>query len=717
VHKLFAILFLLFFFQSNADTLDIENINKKLVGYSNIEKIDTLLQLSKTYSQTSFEKSFFFAKKTIALCQSIGNYEKEIDALHVIAINHSMISQYDKSLKYFKEALEISEKHKYIRGIGKSHNGLGVVCKNTGELALALEHYQKSIKISEKLNEKAAVSMTLSNIGNIYLRLGKYNKALDSYNESLKIAEEITNRTCISNTLNNLGLLYLEMGKYDFAIVNFKRSLNIKLKEEDKFGIARSYQNIGDVYIKWGNKEMAIDYYTKSFKIENEMGNKQGIAISLMSIGSVYFWFGDYNNAIKFQEQSLDIAQKADLIYEIKDSYKALSRTYDSLKILDKSFYYYKQYIIYKDSIFNNESQRKIIELQTIYETEKKDKEIQLQNVELEKSEVIIKKQRILTYTFIIGFIIVSFFMIIIFRFYKQKKSANILLTIKNEEIMQQKEEIEAQRDEITAQRDLVVQQRDLISEQKQDITDSIEYAYRIQSAIFPTHDDIKLIINEYFILYKPRDIVSGDFYWVGKQNEKLIILAADCTGHGVPGAFMSMLGIAFLNEIVNKEIITRPSEILNKLRDKIIKALKQKGKIGEQRDGMDVAVITIDLENKILKFAGANNPLYLIRNNELIEQKGNKMPVSIYYKMDGFTTHEIPINKGDNIYIFTDGYADQFGGPKGKKFKYKAFKELLRNNANKPMNEQKEILDKTLINWQGKNSQIDDILIIGIKI
>jgi len=179
----------------------------------------------------------------------------------------------------------------------------------------------------------------------------------------------------------------------------------------------------------------------------------------------------------------------------------------------------------------------------------------------------------------------------------------------------------------------------------------------------------------------------------------------------------MSMLGIAFLNEIVNKEIITRPSEILNKLRDKIIKALKQKGEIGEQRDGMDVAVITIDLENKLLKFAGANNPLYLIRNNELIEQKGNKMPVSIYYKMGEFTTHEIPINKGDVIYIFTDGYADQFGGPNGKKFKYKAFKELLLRNANKPMSEQKEILDKTLINWQGKNSQIDDILITGIKI
>jgi len=717
VHKLFAILFLLFFFQSNADTLDIETIDKKLVGYSNIEKIDTFLHFSKTYSQTSFEKSFFFAKKAISLAKHINNYEKEVEALHVIAINHSMISQYDKSLKYFKEALEISEKHKYMQGIGKSHNGLGVVCKNTGKLDLALEHYQKSIKISEKLNEKKAIATTLSNIGNIYRRLKKYNKALDSYNESLKIAEDITNRMCISNTLNNLGLLYVDMKEYDLAIVNFKRSLNIEIKAENDLGIARGYQNIGDVYINWGNKEMAIEYYTKSLKIEKEIGNKMGIVISLNSLGNSYAKFEDYNNAIRFHNQALSIAQKSGLINEIKDSYYALSNCYDSLNNTNKSFDNYKQYVLFKDSIFNSESQRRIIEMQTIYETEKKDKEIQLQNVELEKSEVNMKKQRILTYSFILGFIIVSFFMIIIFRFYKQKKSANILLTTKNEEIMQQKEEIEAQRDEIEAQRDLATKQRDLISEQNQDITDSIEYAFRIQTAIFPDHKDMQMILNDYFILHKPRDIVSGDFYWLSKQNEKLIILVADCTGHGVPGAFMSMLGIAFLNEIVNKEIITRPSEILNKLRNKIIKALKQSGKIGEQRDGMDVAAITIDFENKILKFAGANNPLYLIRNNKLIEQKGNKMPVSIYYKMDEFTTHEIPINKGDNIYIFTDGYADQFGGPNDKKFKYKAFKELLLSNANKPMNEQKEILAQTLINWQREHTQIDDILIAGIKI
>lgn len=279
-----------------------------------------------------------------------------------------------------------------------------------------------------------------------------------------------------------------------------------------------------------------------------------------------------------------------------------------------------------------------------------------------------------------------------------------------NEEIMQQKEEIEAQRDEIEAQ-------RDHISKQNLEMTQSIEYAKRIQTAVMPKKEEIKSILPEHFILFRPRDIVSGDFYWMAKNGNKIIVAAADCTGHGVPGAFMSMLGISFLNEIVKVRNETKPNVILNHLRDSIKTTLSQTGKEGESKDGMDIALCTINLDAKIIEFAGAYNPLYLIRNGELVEIKADKMPVGIHMvEKDSFTHNEIEFKKDDCIYIFSDGYVSQFGGDSGRTYKSVPFKKLLAIISEKPMEKQCEMLEQEFEEWQGYNPQVDDLLVIGVK-
>lgn len=279
-----------------------------------------------------------------------------------------------------------------------------------------------------------------------------------------------------------------------------------------------------------------------------------------------------------------------------------------------------------------------------------------------------------------------------------------------NEEILQQKEEIEAQRDEIEAQ-------NDHISKQNLEMTQSIEYAKRIQTAVMPKTAQIDAILPDHFILFKPRDIVSGDFYWMAKKDGKIVIAAADCTGHGVPGAFMSMLGISFLNEIVNVRNETRPNQILNNLRDSIKSTLSQTGKEGESKDGMDIALCTIDLEARKLQFAGAYNPLYLIRNGELIEVKADKMPVGIHLaEKESFTLNEVEFQKNDCIYIFSDGYVSQFGGEYGRKFMAVPFKKLLAILSEKTMVKQGEMLDQEFEDWRGFNAQVDDILVIGVK-
>ena len=290
------------------------------------------------------------------------------------------------------------------------------------------------------------------------------------------------------------------------------------------------------------------------------------------------------------------------------------------------------------------------------------------------------------------------------------------------DEIESQRDEIEAQRDEVESQRDQLKDQRDLLVTQKREIIDSITYARKIQSALMPPEQYFHEILNDVFILFKPRDIVSGDFYWIKQVNKYVVLAAADCTGHGVPGAFMSMLGMSYLNEIVQRREITQANQVLNELRKQIRNSLRQHGQLEESKDGIDMALCVIDEKDRVLQYSGANNPLYLIRYKngtpELTEFKADRMPLGYYQgKFKPFTNKNIQLEFGDVFYLFSDGYVDQKGGAEGKKFLSKNFKKLLLEIHEEPMQDQKQILEKTITDWMGDNSQIDDILVIGVRV
>ena len=314
----------------------------------------------------------------------------------------------------------------------------------------------------------------------------------------------------------------------------------------------------------------------------------------------------------------------------------------------------------------------------------------------------------------------------------KLKDKVNLELEQKvnerTQEILMQKEEIEAQRDEME-------KQRDKLTEQKQEITDSINYAKRIQSAVLPTEELLHELLPEHFVLFKPRDIVSGDFYWLRQIKHFTVVIAADCTGHGVPGAFMSMLGISFLNEMISRSRFDNAGEFLDRMRKKVKETLKQEGKEMEQKDGMDMSLAIIDNDTLELQYAGAFNPLFIFRKRDidlddyfselvtmtsdkhnLIEIKGDRQPIAIHDKESDFKTHSLKLEKGDTIYIFSDGYPDQMGGPKGKKFMITKFKQMLLDIQPEPLAKQKEILDQTVEEWKGDIQQIDDILVFGIR-
>ncbi len=337
----------------------------------------------------------------------------------------------------------------------------------------------------------------------------------------------------------------------------------------------------------------------------------------------------------------------------------------------------------------------------------------QLSKIEEQESRIkmqleAIEKQRLFLYFVLLALLLVSFLGYYIYRGYKIKKEANIRLEDKNRTISLQKDEIEMQRD-------IAAAQRDQIAYQKKHITDSIMYAKRIQAALMPS---LELFSDklEHFILYKPLAIVSGDFYWVSSKDSQQVIISADCTGHGVPGAFMSMLGVTLLNEIVNGKQIFMPDQIIENLRQGVIKSLNQDIEEDTVKDGMDIAVCLVDFDKNILWFSGANCPLYLVRKGELAHYRGDKMPVAIHYRMQPYTLHKINIKKGDTFYIFSDGFADQFGGPKQKKFMSNQLKATLVEMQGKPMLEQGERLSEIFENWRGDNPQVDDVTFIGIR-
>lgn len=335
-------------------------------------------------------------------------------------------------------------------------------------------------------------------------------------------------------------------------------------------------------------------------------------------------------------------------------------------------------------------------------------KRIEEQEGKIKVQLATLEKQKLILYFVILALLLVSFLGYYIYRGYRIKKEANIKLQEKNRTISLQKDEIEKQRD-------LAAAQRDQIAYQKKHITDSIMYAKRIQTALIPS---LELFSDklEHFVLYKPLAIVSGDFYWVCTLGNLQVIISADCTGHGVPGAFMSMLGVTMLNEIVIGKHITMPDQIIDHLRRGIIKSLKQVAEEDSVKDGMDISVCAVDFENSLLWFSGANNPLYLVRGGELMHYRADKMPVAIHYRMDPFTLHRIELQKGDMFYIFSDGFADQFGGPKQKKFMSMKLKETLVSLSGTPMLQQGERLNEIFESWKGESPQVDDVIMIGVR-
>jgi len=602
-------------------------------------------------------------------------------------------TKYDSAHTAWQNSLALFQKLKSEKQIANVYKNLSIIYKNWTKFDTAIVYIQRAITYYEKLKDGQGLAESYYTLGSLFYSLGedKRPKAREYYVMALEEFEKLKLMKNVAMCMNTIGMIYKEDKNPDEALKYHEKALKIFEDTKSVLGRGFTLNYIGSCYTMKKEYQKALKYCEEALDIYQKTNRADQIPYILYELADIYFNTKDFKKSLQYYERCVDIFMVSDAKTELMDSYKRMSEIYEIQKDYPNAFKYYKKHSLIKDSA-RDENSRKIFEdMQTKYETNKKEQANKL----LQKEK---QQQQIVIYSFVLGFIVVIVFSFLLWKQMNEKKKANIKLAEQNEEIKRN---------------------RDEIHEKKQAIEDSIIYAERIQRAVLPRIESIREVLPNHFIFWRPRDIVSGDFYWLNVRDRKVIIVAADCTGHGVPGAFMSMLGVTFINQIVSRMENLIASDILDSLRDNIIKSLHQTGKEGESKDGMDIALSIIDLDAMEVQFAGAYNPLYIVRNKELIEVKANNMPIGIYFGgLKPFKNNVISLLKGDRLYSFSDGYPDQFGGADGKKYMSKNFKQFLLSIADFPINQHEKLLEQEHKRWRAEvHEQTDDVIVIGVEI
>ncbi|MCB9224586.1 MAG: tetratricopeptide repeat protein [Crocinitomicaceae bacterium] len=654
------------------------------------------------------------------------NKEQSIKAYEFL-IPIVVMSNPDSAYTLTDEYYQVSELYGSIEGISSSYGWKSYIKKQQGDIPQAITLLARGIEILEKNKDSTLISdlsSAYNNMASLYQEVENYPEAIEYYYNSLEIRKAINDLNGISNTEYNLGVIYAKIDSVEQSIYHYNQALSILTAINFPPGIAYTKMGMGAVYLKTGKLDSAMNTLEESLSILQMIGDIRGEAHCLYSISNIHLNQKEYNKAIQFAQQAYKYAIQIKSASIQRDASMILYKAYESKKQYPEAFMYYTEYVKMRDSLVNLDNQKAAYQSQLKYEFDKEHYADSLQYAQEEKQKEMDhqlqmdKQQRQNRYLYV-GILIIAVIGIIVFLAYRRKRKDN-------EIIKEQKLIVEEQKNK-------VVEAHEELEEKNQEIMDSIRYAKRIQSAILPPDKIFKEFLPNSFVLYLPKDIVAGDFYWLEKKNDHVCFAAADCTGHGVPGAMVSVICNNGLNRSIREHHLTDPGKILDKTREIVIQEFEKSEE--EVKDGMDIALVSLELrasaesENEtphshsashsVLKYAGANNPLWIIRKgtSEIEEIKANKQPIGNYADPKPYTTNEITINSGDTIYLFSDGFPDQFGGEKGKKYKYSKFKDFLVSIVNEPMENQQELIKLEFENWKGKFEQIDDVCIIGVQI
>ncbi|HEY0031337.1 MAG TPA: tetratricopeptide repeat protein, partial [Bacteroidia bacterium] len=614
-------------------------------------KLDSLINYVKTAEQDTNK-----ANALISICRSM-----------------SGVGEYMEAKKYADEALKLSQKLNYKKGQAKAYNQIGNVHSYMSDYPEALENFQKALSLNEQLGNKSGVGTSLGNIGIVYQRLSDNKNAMVYFQKAYNLFEELGQKTGMANNLGNMGAVCFEgLRDYPKALEYFFKSLELFEKLGRKDGMVRSLENAGTTYFILGDYPKALDYLQQSLKLSEEIGDKNIMGDASNNLASVYIKLKDFNQASKHQERGLSIALEIGDKVLIRNAYGNYTMIDSAKNDFKAAFLHHKLFMQYNDSIFNSDNKKKITELAMQYEFDKKSVADSIKAGEEKKViSAQLQQEQTKSYALYGGLALLMVFGGFMFNRFKITQKQN----------------------------KIIEKQKGVVEEKNREILDSIAYALRIQTAILPPQRLVKQHLVNFFILYKPKDIVAGDFYWMETVNDLVLFAACDCTGHGVPGAMVSVVCHNALNRAVREFGLTQPAAILDKTAALVTENFSKSEE--NIKDGMDISLCAYNTKTKKLEWAGANSPIWLLQNGELVETKADKQAIGDGENSKPFTNHQFTLQTGESIYIFTDGYADQFGGESQKKLTRKRFKDLLVSVQGKSLPEQGLALDQFIANYR----------------
>jgi len=682
------------------------------------------------YVQGQYAEALEAYQKALTILERIGDQQGIAICYNNIGLIHADQGRYAEALESYQKALTIFERIGDQQGIAGSHNNIGLIHADQGRYAEALEAFQKALAIRERIGDQQRIALCYNNIGNIHKAQGRYAEALESYQKALAIRERIGDQQGIAGSYNNIGTIYKGQVRYTEALEAFQKALAIYERIGDQQGIAISYNNIGTIHTDQGRYAEALEAFQKALAIRERIGDQRGVAILCNNIGSIHRVQGRYTEALEAFQKALAIAQPLGLHDLLDDIYLNLAQTDSALAAsglthLWKSAYlHHRLYAAYKDSVLNEASIRKQAQLESQYEYDKKtallkaeqEKERALATAQLRQRETQRNLSLLALGIALIGLITFA----ILYRKIRQQRD---LIQKQSDEIQQKNLALEQYNAELKSinqaleeSNRIIQQQAETLSEKNEEILDSIRYAERIQRAILPSAEKWQRLLPESFLLYMPRDIVAGDFYWLEETERYIFLGVADATGHGVPGAFVSIVCANALHKAVLEEGLESPAEILWRVREVVVSQLTQAGE--KVKDGMDIALIRFakgDWSRAV--FAGANRPLWIVNAEGLLEMAGTRQPIGYVEEPKPF--EEVELMLGSRVpamvYAFTDGIVDQMGGPKGRKLLPKGLREWLLSLWNQPVAKQAESLTALFETWRGERHQIDDVTVVGV--
>lgn len=645
--------------------------------------------------------------------------EKAIDSLYIKTLfrlaDLTLYNNTDTAIFFAQKGLKLAQAQGWKRGEADLALILGQGYDVQGKAPQAVEQLLTSIQAFEMLKDSLGLSDAYNAIGIVYGRnLRQPHDALKYYQKALQIAERLSKgkeEDRILYILTNIGIEQKRLGQLEKALETQMRALTIAKKFNDPYSLGSIYHNIGSIYIAMKDASQALEYLTLSNRIAAEKNNPYLAAANNNSLGKVKLMLGDLPGAINAAEAAMASGQQMGAMDYMRESSETLYEVYKALRQPEKALLYHEQFTRLKDSLVNQENTRQVERLQAQMEIDKKQQAIVL----LEKDNA--NKQLQLIASIAIATLLLAAGAILIGA-YRVKQRDNHLLQKQKAEIREKNEELNQANEELSTALETVEQQKRNIQTINEELTASIHYARHIQQALLPSEKQLKQALPEHFIFYRPRDIVSGDFYWVHHTETTTILAVADCTGHGVPGALLSMVGTTLLRQIVTEKMVHRPEQILTELHAGIYQALRHNADIMSQ-DGMDISIISIEKANgsATVHYAGAMNPAYGITDQEFYEFRPTKKAIGGTSDAIVFHHERLVLQRPAMLYLFSDGFQDQFGGTDGKKFMVRQFKETLRSLSSLSIEEQERNLIEIFDSWKQNHAQVDDVLVVGVKL